>query len=107
MRSRVKLMIVKLVSALFFSMIITETINNQVTLSSTTTGRRRLKQCLFALWRYSASTQKTTIFALIFEIHFGNHHQRQREGKRERVFKGEMRQLGIGERGQEKRESGQ
>ena len=36
-------------------------------------SQKRLKQCLFALWRYSASTQKT-IFALIFEIHFGNHH---------------------------------
>ena len=52
-------------------------------------------QCKFA---------KNNNFALIFGIHFGNHHQRQREGKRERVYKGEMRQLGIGERGQEKRE---
>ena len=47
-------------------------------------------QCKFA---------KNNNFALIFKIHFGNHHQRQREGKRERVYKGEMRQLGIGERG--------
>ena len=30
--------------------------------------------------------QKTTIFALIFEIHFGNHHQRQRGKKETGVF---------------------
>ena len=45
-------------------------------------------------------SKKNKTFALIFENHFGHHHQRQKERERERgkVFKGGKRQLGIGER---------
>ena len=36
--------------------------------------------------------------AKIFDIHFGNHHQWQRERKRDKYLKGNDRQSGIGER---------